>query len=270
MHAFLDALRAAVADLFACLRFYTRLPVPVLAFEPTPYGMLDFSRAIRMLPIAGAIVGGIGALVLILGHAAGLPPLAASGLALAALLLTTGVFHEDGLADTADGLGGGATVERKLEIMKDSRIGSYGGAALVVSLLLRVALMAALVEQWSSGPAALALIAAAGASRTAALAPMALLPPARKDGPASAGMTPGGPALGVAATLAALLCVAAVLAGMPAVRMGLAVVVMVAGALAMTEIARRQIGGHTGDVGGAAQQIGEILFLCALAAQPAL
>jgi adenosylcobinamide-GDP ribazoletransferase len=130
--------------------------------------------------------------------------------------------------------------------------------------------MAELLERLGPSLAGLVLIAVAGASRTAALAPMALLEPARKGGPAYAGMKPGGQALFVAAALSALLCLAPVLAGVPASRMGLAAAVMTGGALVMTEIARRQIKGHTGDVGGASQQIGEILFLCVLASRTAL
>ena len=94
------------ADLLACLRFYSRLPVPVLPFETAPYAMLDFARSIRVLPLAGALIGAVGGCVLMAADALGLPPLPAAGFALAALLLTTGAFHEDGLADSADGLGG--------------------------------------------------------------------------------------------------------------------------------------------------------------------
>jgi adenosylcobinamide-GDP ribazoletransferase len=270
MPRFIDILKDNAADLIACLRFYSRLPIPVFAFEAAPYAMLDFQRSIRMLPVAGAILGAIGALALWLAHAAGLSPLAASGLALAVLLLTTGAFHEDGLADTADGLGGGATIERKLEIMKDSRIGTYGGAALITSSLLRVVLMADVLQQSGPWAAALALVAAAAASRTAALLPLALLDPARRDGAAYAAMKPSSPALAVATVAACLFCLAPLMGGASPGRILLAAALMVGGALAMTEIARRLIGGHTGDVAGASQQVGEIAFLCAMASRAAL
>src|SRR5690606_40192087 len=109
----------------------------------------------------------------------GLPSGPAAALALAAAMLMTGCLHEDGLSDVADGIGGGSTRERKLEIMRDSRIGSYGTAALVISLLLRWSALAAL-----AGPAQVfaAFIAAHCASRALPGALMHVLPPARADG----------------------------------------------------------------------------------------
>ncbi len=255
------------ADLLACLRFYSRLPVPVLAFESAPYAMLDFARAIRVLPIAGALIGAIGGAVLIGADALGLPPLPAAGFALAALLLTTGAFHEDGLADSADGLGGGATVARKLEIMKDSRIGTFGGAALVMSLFLRGSLLAALIGAIGAPRTALLVIAANAASRVAALTPHYLLPPARNDGAAWAAARPLPSTLAIAGGLAATIGLAPALAGLELGKLALGLAAMLAGAGVMTEIARRQIGGQTGDIAGASQQIAEILFLAVLASR---
>ena len=140
-----------LADFLACLRFYSRLPVPVLPFEAEPYAMLDFSTSVRVLPFAGFFIGGLGGLVLWGASLLGLSPLIAAAFALSFLLLATGAFHEDGLADTADGLGGGMTIERKLEIMKDSRIGTFGGAALIMSLLLRTLLIAEITQPCSDG-----------------------------------------------------------------------------------------------------------------------
>ncbi len=254
-----------LADFLACMRFYSRLPVPVLACEPAPYAMLDFARSIRMLPFAGALIGALGGLVLIAADALGLPPLPAAGFALAALLLTTGAFHEDGLADSADGLGGGATVARKLEIMKDSRIGTFGGAALVSSLFLRATLLASLIGAFGAPRTALLMIAANAASRVAALTPHYLLPPARNDGAAWAAARPLPSTLVIAGALAALIGLAPALAGLPLGKLALGLAAMLAGAGLMTEIARRQIGGQTGDIAGASQQIAEILFLAVLA-----
>ncbi|MDB5644120.1 MAG: hypothetical protein JWN07_3437 [Hyphomicrobiales bacterium] len=264
----MNALPARLAaDLLACLRFYSRLPVPVLAFETAPYAMLDFARAIRMLPVAGAVIGAVGGAVLVVADALGLPPLPAAGFTLAALLLTTGAFHEDGLADSADGLGGGATVARKLEIMKDSRIGTFGGAALVMSLVLRGSLLAALVGAFGAPRTALLVIAVNAASRVAALTPHYLLPPARTDGAAWAAAKPLPSTLAIAGVLAALIALAPALAGLPPGKLALGLVAMLVGAGAMTEIARRQIGGQTGDIAGASQQVAEILFLAVLASQ---
>jgi adenosylcobinamide-GDP ribazoletransferase len=255
------------ADLLACLRFYSRLPVPVLAFETEPYAMLDFARSVRLLPLAGAIIGSVGALVLLASAAAGLPPLACAAFALAALLLTTGAFHEDGLADSADGLGGGVTRERKLEIMKDSRIGTFGGAALVSSLLLRTILIAELLMLFGAGRAALLIIAANAASRVAALTPHFLLPPARTDGAAWAAARPLPATLAMAGTLGGAIALAPAFAGVSLIALFVGLAAMLAGAGIMTEIARRQIGGQTGDIAGASQQIAEIFFFAILASR---
>ena len=111
----------------------------------------------------------------------GLPPPLAAPLALGCLILLSGALHEDGLADCTEGFFGGATRERKLEIMRDSAIGAFGACAVILSLLLRIGALAALAPH---GPliAAAVLAAGAGVSRAACLAPLALLPPARADG----------------------------------------------------------------------------------------
>ena len=225
--------------------------------------MLDFTSAVRMLPVAGALVGLLGAAVLGAALALGLPREIAAVLALAALVVVTGAMHEDGLADCADGFGGGSSVARKLEIMKDSRIGTFGGAALVLSLLLRAMALATLAGH-GFGMAALVLVAAGGFSRALGLLPLMLLAPARADG---AGFTAGRPApaaLRVLAGLALALALLPVLAGVP-VR-GVLAGVFWAGARAygMVRLARWQIGGQTGDVAGAAQQAAEIGFLLGL------
>jgi adenosylcobinamide-GDP ribazoletransferase len=253
----------AARDLLACLRFFSRLPLPYLPFEQSPRAMPDLSRLARMAPIAGAVLSAIGAAALGLANALGLPPLVCAGLAIGALVLATGALHEDGLADVADGFGGGATRERKLEIMRDSRIGAYGATALALSLLLRVAAVSALLEH-SLGAATAGLILAGAASRAAALAPLALLSPARPDGlGAAAGRLDSGGAL--AAGLIAL--IVAVLLGLGGLGVGQAILALglaFAAALAVAAIARRQIGGQTGDVAGAAQQMAEIACLCGL------
>ena len=235
-----EATRAAARDLAACLRFFSRLPLPRLSVEASPHAPPDLSRLARMVPIAGAILGAIGALVLV-----------------------AGALHEDGLADVADGFGGGKTRERKLEIMRDSRIGAYGAAALALSLVLRIAALSALLEH-SLAAAAAGLILAGAASRAFALLPLALLLPARADGlGAGAGRLEARSAL--AAGMTALI-VAGVL-GLSALGLGraiLALALALAAAMAMTTIARRQIGGQTGDVAGATQQLAEIACLCGL------
>ena len=170
-----------LADLAACLRFYTRLPLPGLAREADPQAMPDFSRAAPLVPIAGALIGLMGALVLAFAANLGLAPLPAATIAIGCLVLITGAIHEDGLADLCDGFGGGSTPERKLEIMRDSRLGTYGAAALVLSLLLRIGTLAGLIAIDLRLAAAI-LVAAGAISRTAGLLPLAVLPPARAFG----------------------------------------------------------------------------------------
>ncbi|MBD8904657.1 adenosylcobinamide-GDP ribazoletransferase, partial [Methylobacterium bullatum] len=164
-------------DLAACLRFYSRLPVPRLPGEGDPHRLPDFRTLPRMLPLAGLILALPSALILLVAWALDLGPFLAATLALAVGTLVTGALHEDGLADVADGFGGGATRERRIEIMRDSRIGAYGGVALVLTLALRIGALATLLDRTGS-LAALALVLAASLSRSAALAPMVLLGPA--------------------------------------------------------------------------------------------
>jgi adenosylcobinamide-GDP ribazoletransferase len=253
----------AAADLLAYLRFFSRLPLPALPFERSPHAAPDLARLALMAPIAGAIIAALGALALGLADALGMPPLVCAALAIGALVVVTGALHEDGLADVADGFGGGATRARKLEIMRDSRIGAYGGAALALSLILRVAALAALLDQ-GPGFAMAGLVLAGAASRAFALAPLALLGPARADG-LGAGVGRLGAGGALAAAGAALIVGAGL--GLGALGLGRAILALLLGlgaALAMTAIARRQIGGQTGDVAGAAQQIAEIACLCGL------
>src|SRR5262249_47763659 len=128
-----------VADLKGAVSFSTRLPLR----PDAPMTGSDVARAVWALPVAGALVGLVGAVVYVIAYRLGAPPLAAAALTLAATVVATGGLHEDGLADVADGFGGGNTRERKLEIMDDSRIGTYGTCALVLSLLVRAGAIAA-------------------------------------------------------------------------------------------------------------------------------
>lgn len=241
--------------LFLCaVQFLTRLPVPSFAdFEPT-----WITRSARYFPLVGVLVGSISALVLLAAGqvwSGALPAL----LAIATGVLVTGGFHEDGLADTADGLGGGQTPARRLEIMKDSRVGTYGVLALGLVLAIKVAALA----QLPLTTAALALVAAHGAGRTAAVAVMVL--DRHVSDPASAKYKPA--PNGVRALE---LLVAAVLGLWPLTLLGLpglvgaAVGAALATLLAVT--ARRLIGGHTGDVLGGIEQVCELGVLLGVAA----
>jgi adenosylcobinamide-GDP ribazoletransferase len=237
-------------DLNVALSFCTRLPV----LDTVPATGADVARACWALPIAGAFVGVIGALVYWLGTAAGLPAFPAATLAIAATVLATGALHEDGLADVADGFGGGATRERKLEIMRDSRLGTYGACALVLSCLLRISSLAELTQ-----PAlvASALIAAHIGARAVMPAVMWFVPPAKPDGlSASAGLPP---VAGV--VTAAILGAIALGIGLGPGPGAIAVLVVLVGAAGVARLSIAQIGGQSGDVLGAVEQVSEILIL---------
>src|SRR5690606_2272058 len=119
-------------DIALCLVFFTRLPLPHFDF-----GSRTLAQAIWAAPLVGVAVAVAASAVHALASAAGLSPGVAAALALGAAMLTTGCLHEDGLSDVADGFGGGRTRDRKLEIMRDSRIGAYGASALLLSVLIR-------------------------------------------------------------------------------------------------------------------------------------
>jgi len=245
--------RALRADMLACLAFYTRLPV-----HAGDGGGRRFGDAQWAAPVAGLAVGLCGALAFWAADAAGLPAAICGLVAVAATMLASGALHEDGLSDTFDGLGGGRTRERKLEIMRDSRIGSYGAAALVFSILLRAAALAAIADP---AMAALALIAAHMAARALMPLAMHIMPPARDDGLAA----------GVGAVARPVVLAALAIGAVALLPLGpgaaLAAAMLLAGwTLLLRRTAVHQIGGQTGDVLGALEQGAEMIVLLAAAA----
>jgi len=252
-------LAPAARDIAESLRFFTRLRVGA----PEPSVALDIDRIAWAAPIAGIAVGLVGALVLGVTALLGLPLILRAGLATAALVALTGALHEDGLADVADGFGGGLTRARKLEIMRDSRVGAYGAIAIALALVLRVGALTAALDGgfWR---ASLSLMLVGALSRAGALTPLALLPPARADGAGAAAGPLAPSALAAAWTSAFVIALALGLISLGLAHALLATLVSGAGALLMVGLARRAIGGQTGDVAGAAQQFGEIAAWCGL------
>ncbi len=227
----------------------TRLPAGRL-----PEACPKTSTAAWAFPLAGALVGAISGGVFL---AAGLilPALPAALLAVAAGVLVTGGLHEDGLADVADGFGGGSTREDKLAIMRDSRIGSYG----VIALVLVLGLIGSAIAGVAPTARSFVLFIAVGAiSRAAMVLPMMLLPPAREDGLGRGADLGPGWRFWVALLLA-------VVAGVCAAPMLLAVAGVTA--LLMLWVAGKQIGGQTGDVLGATQKLVECACWLAVVAQ---
>lgn len=233
----------------------TRLPVGRFArLGKCP----DLARCVWAFPIVGIAVNGAGGLVYWLARTVHMPPLLAAGWTLTATLMITGALHEDGLADAADGLGGGATAARKLEIMRDSRIGSYGAAALFLSLIVRTAA----IETFSLPRVVLtAMILAGMLGRSAMIVPLLVLRPARGDG---MGASVGEPRL-ISAGVGLGLAVIAPFLFLPPLPGAGAVVLGFGSSWVLTIIAGRQLGGHTGDVLGAAEVVAECVVLTLIA-----
>lgn len=238
-------------DPLRALTLLTRLPVPGADGQRG-------AAAAWAWPIAGLIVGGLAAMAALAAHGLGLSAGVAAGAALITATLVTGGLHDDGLADCADGFWGGYDSARRLEIMRDSRVGSYGVLALIFAVGLRWLVLAqviAVVGPW------LACIVPAMLSRAAMAGVMAALPFARQDGLAR---HVGRPKARTALAGIALSCGAAVvIAGAPGL---VAAVAAAAGALLVVQIARAKIGGQTGDVLGATQVMSEAAALIGLAA----
>lgn len=228
------------------VQFLTRLPVPALKdFAPE-----WITASARYYPLVGQIVGALSGLVLVFAAKAweGAVP---AVLAAAAGILITGAFHEDGLGDTADGLGGGRDKASRLAIMKDSRIGTYAALA----LLLAVALKVAAFTQISTMTV---LVAGHGAARAAAVIAMAALPYAGDADAAKYKPVPQG--VGTGSVILALIFAAWPFVVFPLPNILPALVCGAAPALLMALTARRLIGGVTGDVLGAIEQMFEIGF----------
>ncbi|MEB3284800.1 MAG: adenosylcobinamide-GDP ribazoletransferase [Candidatus Sericytochromatia bacterium] len=233
--------------------FLTRVPVKVSG-DIAP---ADIAAASRYYPLVGAGVGLVLAYLLLLALQF-FPPLLAATLAALGAAVLTGAFHEDALGDVADAFGGGFTVARKLEIMKDSRLGTYGVLALVGAFLVRIQTLALLPTGLLLG----ALVAVHAASRLGIVFMLWRSPRARTEGLGAdtAGLSWREP------LIATLLALGAAFFG---VGWELGLLVLAAAALAswgVAAYARAQVGGVTGDVLGAAQQVAELVALLVLIA----
>jgi len=248
-----------------CIRFYSRLPVPALPGE-SAHALPDFRLVPRALPFAALVIALPAALIALLAGLAGVNALLTAALAVTALVVTTGAFHEDGLADSADGLFGGHTPERRLEIMKDSRVGTFGALALGLSLLLRVSALAAILQGAGAWALTAAVLVAAPWSRVEGIRILATAPPTRRDGASASVGQPERSVLPIAYGLSGALALLLVTLGvlpLAGVLLGFALSALATYWLSRTAI--RLIGGQTGDILGAAQQLGEIAIYLGLA-----
>ena len=238
-----------LTGLLAAIQFLTRIPIR-LRREP------DVAASVPWFPVVGALIGAV-----VGGAAAGLwflvSPIAAASVAVMLGVLVTGAFHEDGLADVADAFAGGTTIERRLEILKDSRHGSYGVAALCGSIVIRIVCLGSF-----PGPASmcLAAIAAHAVGRGAAVGLMGAAPLATHRGlgadygqAASRHIAIGGALLG--------LVIAAVAVGWRAAPLAAVVVVSI---VAVRWLSMRKIAGISGDVLGTCEQVAECLAFVVL------
>ena len=244
---------------FIALQFFTRLPIPRwVGFEAA-----WLNHASRYFPLVGLVVGAIAAAVYA-AAALVLPAPVAAVLSTAATIYLTGAFHEDGFADTCDGLGGGMTRERALEIMKDSRVGAYGAIGVVCILAAKCTALAMLPP--SSAIAALLL--AHPLSRLAATSLIWTMEYARAEGKAKPlAERMSGAEFAIAGATVLLPAAALVLYG--ALSASACAAAIVAAGLAALWLARkfeRRLGGYTGDCLGAVQQLSEVaIYLAVLA-----
>lgn len=270
----LDALRHEARLAAVALQFLTRVPVRLQRFDPQ-----WLHDSARHFPLVGTAVGGFGAAVLLAALWAW-PPWVAVLLSMAATVWLTGGFHEDGLADTCDALGGAVPRSRALEIMKDSRLGSYAALGLGLTLALKAAALVTLLGSLGAAGTAGALVLAHGLSRGATVALLAALPYGgdvahAKAKPLAQQIGPAGlvVALGWCAALVSGLGWAAGqawgLSGFTPLRLATAVAAVALVALLCGRWLLRRLGGYTGDGLGATQQWCELAVYLALAAQPA-
>jgi adenosylcobinamide-GDP ribazoletransferase len=261
LHARTDAHAAATSTahrpwsgLAQAIAFLTIVPVPAAAFGTSASMEVGLSSAAAWFPVVGAAVGAlVGGVRLLCGEVLGAT--VATVLAMIVLVIVTGALHQDGLADTADGLGvrgaagAAGTRARRLEVMRDSATGVFGALALIAWALL----LLTTVASFDGDRALRALVVACALARWAALAHAAATPPARADG-LGASLRVGVPALGVATALSVIgaLAIGGLVAGAAAV--GTAAVVT---GLSVV-FARRTLGGRTGDTLGATVAIAEV------------
>ncbi len=260
-----------VRHFLLALQFFTRIPVTGALAAWVGFSPAMLRESAGHFPGVGWVIGALGAVVF--GLALYLLPgeagaMAAALLCMVATVWLTGAFHEDGLADVADGLGGSRDRARALEIMKDSRIGAFGAIALVLALGLKAALLATLAGQ-DEVAAVAALLAAHVLSRLAPLFVIRSLPYVGGDGgkakPLADAISTGSMVTASAWSLPAM---ALLWATQPLANVLAAGVLLVAAVAWLIHYFRQRLDGFTGDCLGATQQVCELAIYLALAVQP--
>ena len=245
-------------DIAAAFLLLSRIPVTYQFAKDSPP---DFISSLWAFPLVGLVIGGFGGLMLAFASFLGLPLLFCGGLGVSVMAMATGAMHEDGLADTADGFGGGRDVDDKMRIMHDSHIGSYGVLALCISTIIRISLFASIAGLDLSNLALIGLVAAiAAAARWQILIALRAFPIAAD---AKLARVTGQPSM-IAIFAAAFLWVvplAYFVVPIAAVIAGIATLLV---CLGLGRIAMRQINGISGDVMGAMIILGEIMLAAGL------
>jgi adenosylcobinamide-GDP ribazoletransferase len=255
-------MRPFTTRLILALGFLSRIPLPGATFAAHPEAKL--AESADAFPVVGLIIALPAAVVFFLASLIW-PPVISAALALISLTAITGALHEDGLADCADAFFGARNIERRLEIMKDSRIGTFGALALVFVFALGWACLTQIAEANGTYAAVAALLVAATASRAGLVWHWHVLPPARPDGLAASQGKPEWSAVVLAATYATLLTVPLTFALFGFGMMIMVVAFAFISSLTAMIISRAKIGGHTGDTLGLTQKIAELSVLLALA-----
>ncbi|KWT80875.1 adenosylcobinamide-GDP ribazoletransferase [Agrobacterium radiobacter] len=252
-----------ITDVMHSLAFLSRLPVPSRFFDDAD--SVSMRRTARAFPAAGLLIALPAAFLVVVFATFNASPQLTGWLVIGLTALVTGALHEDGLADMADGFGSGKDKARMLEIMKDSRIGSYGAIAMILSFAIRATALASLIETLPAKAAAAAMIAALVLSRALMVWHWQSLPAAKTSGIAAGAGQPGTSERNIAFVIGLLLFILFTLHALPLLSIALVLAAAFLAAMLFGRLCDRKIGGHTGDTIGACQQITEIVILVALA-----
>ena len=249
-----------VQCVLSSVQFLSRLPIPdSLANHDKP----DFENNSWSFPLAGIVICLPALAIMITAFLLGLNAEIIAVLTIATQALATGALHEDGLADIADGFGGGATRERKLEIMKDSNVGAFGAVALVLSFLMRFVLLTSLLD-FSIFIAIAGFIAAQTVTRAVQVWFWQSLPAAREDGLSSAFGTPSQQSAQTALLIGGSSFLLPLIAGTSIYSLAISIALIILLLVGFRKLCIDQIGGQTGDAIGAVQVLAEIAFLIGL------
>lgn len=254
-------LTQAGKDIARAVAFLSRIPMPARLFDDAAHNAA--ARQAWAYPLAGLIIGMVGALIIaILGTITS--SLLTALITIAVTTVITGALHEDGLADIADGFWGGWTIERRLEIMKDSTVGAYGVLALIFWFSLSAFALAEIIAANSAFSAALIWLLICAVSRAAMPALWATTPSARTGGVAHAAGQPTMHDAKLSGLIALVFTIVTMLFGAP-FSVLLAVALAGLAVFGFRRMCLNKIGGHTGDTLGAAQKVAETVMLISLA-----